>query len=263
MSYKDKINLKNKSIVLIGGTGILGLSYVNLLNEFGANLLVADVNYKNLLILKKNYPNIYIQKINLEKENSVKILSKKAIKILKKIDVVICNSALTMEGLSRFKKKFYDFEDYPLDLWNKSIQINLNGPFLVAKYFGKYLRKTQGSLILISSTYGIVGPDHEIYKQQMFKSVPSYSASKAGVIGLTKWLSTYWGKHNVRVNCVSPGGIRNKHNKKFINEYSKRTPLLRMGEKDEISGIILYLCSDLSSYATGQNFIIDGGWTAR
>ena len=97
----------------------------------------------------------------------------------------------------------------------------------------------------------------------MFKSVPSYSASKAGVIGLTKWLSTYWGKHNVRVNCVSPGGIRNKHNKKFINEYSKRTPLLRMGEKDEISGIILYLCSDLSSYATGQNFIIDGGWTAR
>ena len=153
MSYKDKINLKNKSIVLIGGTGILGLSYVNLLNEFGANLLVADVNYKNLLILKKNYPNIYIQKINLEKENSVKILSKKAIKILKKIDVVICNSALTIEGLSRFKKKFYDFEDYPLDLWNKSIQINLNGPFLVAKYFGKYLRKTQGSLILISSNF--------------------------------------------------------------------------------------------------------------
>ena len=116
--------------------------------------------------------------------------------------------------------------------------------------------------MFVSSIYGIVGPDHSIYENQKFKSIPAYSASKAGLIGLARWLSTWYAKKNVRVNVVVPGGVFNNHNSRFKNIYSKKTIMNRMAKPDDLSGIILYLMSDTSSYVTGQNFIIDGGFTA-
>jgi NAD(P)-dependent dehydrogenase (short-subunit alcohol dehydrogenase family) len=179
------------------------------------------------------------------------------------LDSVINNAAATGEGLMNAGEAFADFEEYPLDVWKKTIDINLTGVFLVAREAGRLIKasSTCGAMINISSIYGVVGPDHRIYDEQSFKSFPGYSASKSGVIGLTKWLATWWGR-DIRVNCVSPGGVFNQHNESFVEAYSNRVPMGRMAEREELVGIVLYLLSNSSSYVTGQNFIIDGGLTS-
>ena len=120
----------------------------------------------------------------------------------------------------------------------------------------------KGCIINISSIYGVVGPDHSIYNDMPFNSICSYAASKAGIHGLTRWLATYWGDKSIRVNTVVLGGVENKHDVEFVKLYSERTPLKRMANPKDMIGIILYLASDLSNYATGQQFFVDGGWTA-
>ena len=180
------------------------------------------------------------------------------------LDSVINNAAATGEGLMVSGDAFADFEEYPLDLWQRTIDINLTGVFLVCREASRLIKSSStnpGIIINISSIYGVVGPDHRIYRGQSFKSFPGYSASKSGVIGLTKWLATWWGSE-IRVNCVSPGGVFNEHNEEFNNAYSNRVPMGRMAQRDELVGILLYLLSDASSYVTGQNFIIDGGLTS-
>ena len=124
------------------------------------------------------------------------------------------------------------------------------------------MRQTRGSLVNVSSIYGIVGPDHSIYEGQSFRSFPGYSASKAGVLGLTRWLATWWGKDGIRVNCITPGGVFNDHNEEFAENYGRRTPMGRMADRSELEGILLFLLSDASSYCTGQNYIVDGGYSA-
>ena len=114
----------------------------------------------------------------------------------------------------------------------------------------------------VSSTYGVVGPDHEIYKDMKFNSLASYAAAKAGVHGLTRWLATYWGSKGIRVNTLVPGGVENNHDPEFVKRYSNRTPLGRMAKPKDLLGMILYLSSEASSYSTGQQFFVDGGWTA-
>ena len=119
-----------------------------------------------------------------------------------------------------------------------------------------------GSLINVASLYGVVGPDHRIYDHQPSQCFPAYSAFKAGIIGLTRWLATWWGKDGIRVNCVSPGEGGNNHKERFPAAYGNRTPMGRMADKDEITGIFIYLFSDASCYCTGQNLVIDSGFSA-
>ncbi len=116
-------------------------------------------------------------------------------------------------------------------------------------------------MIFVSSTYGVVAPDHRLYIGENFKSIPAYSATKAGIIGLSKWLSTWLAPKKIRVNVVVPGGVKNKQSKKFIKNYSNKTPLGRMANRNEIFGIIEYLSNDTSTYTTGQTFVVDGGFT--
>ena len=159
------------------------------------------------------------------------------------------------------------FENYSIKDWNKSILGNLNSMFICSQIFGKIMSKSKkGSIINISSTYGIVGPDQSIYKNKKNKNIffksPSYPTSKGAVISFTKYLASYWGKRGIKVNCVSPGGIKNNQNKEFIKKYSAKTILGRMAETKDIVGTIRFLCSDDANYITGSNIVVDGGWTA-
>jgi NAD(P)-dependent dehydrogenase (short-subunit alcohol dehydrogenase family) len=180
-------------------------------------------------------------------------------------DAVINNAAVTSEGLaSGGGDPFAPLENATLDVWQSAIDVNLTGTFLVAREGGRIMKENGGgSLINVSSIYGVVGPDHNIYNDMPFKSFAGYSASKSGVIGLTRWLATWWGKDNLRVNCVSPGGVFNNHLEEFEKRYSAKTALGRMANPDDIAGMILYLISDGSKYCTGQNFIVDGGFTCQ
>ena len=155
------------------------------------------------------------------------------------------------------------------------MQTNLSGAYKASKkMIGHFKKKNiQGNIILVLSTYGIVGPDFSIYKNLSSKkniyggkfsltTPASYTASKSGLLGLAKYLSTSFGKNNIRVNCLTPGGVYDRQERKFVRNYSRKVPLGRMAKWDEYNGAILFLSSDASSYMTGSNLVVDGGWTA-
>ncbi len=159
------------------------------------------------------------------------------------------------------------FENYPLEMWNKSWQVNVSGVFLCSQIFGTVMvEQRSGSIINIASTYGIVAPDQTIYKnengEQTFYKSPSYPVTKSAVIGFTKFLASYWGNKNIRVNALSPGGVENNQDEFFKKNYTNKTPLNRMASKEDYKGAIVFLASDASSYMTGANLVVDGGWTA-
>ncbi len=159
------------------------------------------------------------------------------------------------------------FEDYPLEQWNAALDVNLTGIFLVTQACVKPMLEQgkRGSIINICSTYGLNGPDQRIYikdgKRVAFKPV-YYTTTKAGVMGFTKYLAAYYAETEIRVNALTPGGVFNNHEEYFVKNYSAKTILGRMARKDEMNGALLFLASDASSYMTGNNVIVDGGWTA-
>lgn len=163
---------------------------------------------------------------------------------------------------------FEPFETFPLEDWNEVMNVNTTGVMLACQVFGADMaRRGQGAIITTLSIYGIVGPDQRVYEGARYEgrdinSPAVYSASKAALLGLTKYLATYWGRCGVRVNAITPGGVFSGQNDAFVSRYSARTPLGRMAQQDEMSGAIVYLASDEASYVTGHNLVVDGGLTA-
>jgi len=158
------------------------------------------------------------------------------------------------------------FEDFPLETWNQALTVNLTGVFLCCQAAIKPMLIQGGGVIVnLSSIYGLVAPDQRIYQRprQPAQYKPAYySVTKSGILGLTRYLATYYAGKNIRVNAISPGGVYNDHDQDFVQAYSARSVLGRMAEKDEINGALLFLVSDASKYMTGANLVIDGGWTA-
>lgn len=254
--------IDGKRVLLLGACGVLGRAHAMGLVEHGARLIMADRPGSDVLEYAHSLGMKGIE-IDAADENSMVDGIARASELHEGLDGAIFNAAVTSEGLAAVGNPLHPFETYPLALWQRAIDVNLTGAFLFAREAGKVLKSGGGgSLISVASLYGVVGPDHRMYENQPFQSFPAYSASKAGIIGLTRWLATWWGKDGIRVNCVSPGGVYNNHNERFAAAYGNRTPMGRMAEKDEITGIFVYLLSESSRYCTGQNFTIDGGFTA-
>lgn len=253
--------VKKKRILLLGSCGVLGRAHSQILSDLGAKLILADRPGSGVVKYAQELQAVGIE-IDVADEMSIVDGIKKGCNIYDGIDAAIYNVAITSELLASSDENKYTLENYPLTLWNSAISVNLTGAFLFAKAVSPFLKASKGSLINVASVYGVVGPDHRIYEGQPFQSFPAYSASKAGLIGLTKWISTLWASDGVRVNSVSPGGVFNNHNESFTSAYGLRTPMGRMANKNEITGILVYLVSDSSQYCTGQNFSIDGGLSA-
>lgn len=254
--------LKDKKILLLGCSGILGAEFTDFLYKNGAHLILADLRSKKFNNLKKNYPKSYCVHCDVTKENDIKKLKLTIKKNFNYLDSIIYNVGLTSNFSKQKKISFPEFQKYSLKDWNLAINTNLTGAFLVAKHNISFLQKKSGSLLFVASVYGKFAPDFRIYKSQKFKTLSSYSASKAGLIGLAKWLAVYYANKKIRVNTIVPGGIFSKQNKSFVKKYSNRVPMNRMGNKNELNGILSYLISNNSSYITGQEFVIDGGLSA-
>lgn len=261
-------SIQDKVVLITGGTGLLGRTYCQAMIEAGAKVVVAD--------LPERHPQKYAGELmdrfggealgvvcDVTQEEQVRSLIQSALAQFGQVDVAINNAAGTGEFFAGHGDIFAPFEEYPLAAWDIVLKVNLTGVFLVARESGKVMKATGGgSIINVSSIYGVVGPDHSIYEGMPFRSFPGYSAAKAGVLGLTRWLASYWAKDHIRVNAVTPGGVYNNHDQAFVSRYSARTPMGRMADKNELVGIMVFLASDASSYCTGQNFIVDGGLTA-
>ena len=263
-----RFDLRGRVIVVTGCTGVLGSAYCTALSRRGANLVMADTASRNPERAAAALPGssgsrAFGVACDVGSESDVSALFSFAVHEFGRVDVVLNNAAATGEHLMKVGEVFAPFESYPLDVWDQVLRVNLTGVFLVAREGGKaMLASGGGRLINVSSIYGVGGPDHRIYAGMPFASVPAYSASKAGVHGLTQWLATYWGRAGIRVNTLVPGGVNNGHDPEFVRRYSDRTPMGRMASSDDLVGAVVFLASDASRYCTGQQFVVDGGLTA-
>lgn len=261
-------DLTGKVVVITGGTGLLGLAYCHAMIEHGAQVVLADLASANPVCRAKTTMTVDGRAAvgiacDVRREADVVNLFNEVLSQFGRVDVVINNAAATGEHLLREGAVFTSFEDSTLEVWESAIRTNLTGVYLVAREGGKAMLKGGGgSIVNVSSTYGVVGPDHRIYEGMTFNSLPSYAASKAGVHGLTRWLATYWGNKGIRVNTLVPGGVENNQDPEFVRRYASRVPLSRMGRPKDMIGMVIFLASEASSYCTGQQYFVDGGWTA-
>ena len=264
-------DLEGRNIVITGASGLLGSQYANILSSAGANIILLDINtVKNEKLkstLVKKYKNkISAYTLDISNQTEVNKISKKVIKDFKKIDGLINNAAYTTKGAKeKSDNAFGTFENFPIDIWQKSLDINLSGVFFCSQAFGKIMAKQgKGVIVNIASTYGLVGADQRIYGKSGLNLPISYAATKGAIVNFTRYLAAYWHGKNIRVNTLSPGGVMDKtyQEKSFIKKYSDKTILGRMANKDEYNGAMLFLISDASSYMTGANLVVDGGWTS-
>lgn len=263
-----RFRLDGRVVVVTGCTGVLGRGYCRALAQRGAAVVMADLPERDPVaaaaaLAEDSGASTVGIACDVGDESSVKALFAAALERHGRVDVVLNNAAATGEHLMKAGEVFAPFEDYPLAVWEQVLRTNLTGVFLVAREGGKaMLAGDGGSLINVSSIYGLVGPDHRIYEGMPFASFPGYSASKAGVHGLTLWLATYWGRRGIRVNTLVPGGVFNGHREEFVQRYANRTPMGRMADSDDLIGMVIFLASDASRYCTGQRFVVDGGLSA-
>jgi NAD(P)-dependent dehydrogenase (short-subunit alcohol dehydrogenase family) len=206
--------------------------------------------------------------VDVTRPESTQAMVAAALESFGRVDILVNSAAMDPKFDPQHQGKQSDnaFETFPLEAWNQALGVNLTGLFLCCQAVAGPMRAHgRGSIINICSTYGLVGPDQRIYQRpgQPPKYKPVYySVTKAGVLGLTRYLATYYAGTEIRVNALTPGGIFNNHDETFLQQYSARTVLGRMGRKDEMNGAVLFLASEASSYMTGSNLVVDGGWTA-
>ena len=260
-NFKEIFSMKNKIVLIFGGAGKLVIQFEIILSSYGAKVYILDKK------ITKHKPNHY--KCDVGNKKEVQFVFNKIIKKENKIDVLIYNV------YSKPDEYYKNFENYNLKTWNNVVHTNLTGAFLVSQLaIKKFLKtKSKGNIIFLSSTYGIVGPDPKIYHNLKSKkniyggkfslNTPAvYSSTKSGLIGLSKFIATNYGKNNIRSNVLSPGGVYDKQEITFVKNYKLKVPLQRMAKWSDYDGAILFLASDASNYMTGANLIVDGGWTA-
>lgn len=264
-------DLSNKVAIVTGGAGILGRKFCAALAAQGAKVAMVDINLSDCEstineILKSN-PDLIIKPFFCDVSNpdSVGNMLENVIDSFGAIDILLNNAASKTSDLDAF---FAPYEEYSINEWRNVMAVNIDGMFLVSQAVGKHLvqRNCGGSIVQVASIYGVVAPDHEIYQGSNYLgrqiNTPAvYSASKAAVIGLSKYLASYWAKNNIRVNSISPGGVDSGQNEKFKKLYSEKVPLGRMAHADDLVGAAIFLAADASGYITGQNLIVDGGFT--
>ena len=267
--------LDGKVIVITGATGLLGRKHAEAIACYGGTPILLDLSEQTVNKLADELNNKYNVDsagffIDITNEDAIKNNVNQIIESFGKIDGLVNNAANNPKVEENVEVNFSRLENFPIDIWNNDIDVGLTGSFLCAKYYGYQISKNPngGSIVNISSDLGLVAPDQRLYSkhglaedQQPVKPV-TYSVVKAGIIGLTRYLATYWAKKNVRCNAMCPGGIQNGQPEDFLHEVSQRIPMDRLANVDEYQGTLVWMLSDASSYLNGAIIPVDGGRTA-
>jgi NAD(P)-dependent dehydrogenase (short-subunit alcohol dehydrogenase family) len=265
-------SLDGRIAIVTGAAGLLGRAHCAALGAAGAHVVATDLSEEACAALCRDLsrggPSALGVGADVTEPESLVRLRDVVLARFGRIDVLVNNAAID-EKVEREGDlgSAPSFETFPLSSWQRAVNVNLTGVFLCCQILGTPMAKNQGgSIINIASTYGVIAPDQRLYRRsdgtQAFVKSAAYPATKAGVLGLTRYLAAYWGSDGVRVNALSPGGVQNGQDAAFIERYAARTPVGRMAGVDEYRGALLFLASDASSYMTGANLIVDGGFTA-
>ena len=268
----DKFNIADRVAIVTGGAGLLGRSHALTLASAGAAVVIADVREQ---AAEETAADVHAAtgreclplEVDVSDAGSVETMVKKVLERYGRIDILVNNAALDPKfDREHAGRHSTSFEEFPLEAWQQAMDVNITGMFLCAQAVAPdMVASGQGVIVNISSTYGIVGPDQRLYQREgqpkQIKPV-TYSVAKAAALGLTRYLATYFAGKGIRVNALTPGGVNADHDDEFVRRYSAKTVLGRMAEKEEISSALLFLVSDASSYMTGANLVVDGGWTA-
>jgi 2-deoxy-D-gluconate 3-dehydrogenase len=261
--------------LVTGGAGLLGRRYCEALLEVGARVVIGDLDGARAeqLAVQLSTNNALGVQLDVADEQSVQATIDGSLERFGRLDILVNNAALTVRGGSERLSPadyFAPFETYSRAVWDQALAVNLTGMLLCAQAAGRQMLAQGGGVIVnVSSTYGVVSPDQRIYEgvrspytDTPFNTPVSYAVTKSAVLGLTRYLATYWGRKNIRVNALTPHGVYDNHDETFVRNFVYRSPLGRMARNDEYRGALLFLVSDASSYMTGANLIVDGGRTA-
>lgn len=269
----NNFNLDGKSALITGSAGLLGIEHAAALIECGAQVVLTDISETALDLarstLDSNFSGAKISTKVMDVSNQKMVMETLANLQLQgiHIDILVNNAAIDPkvrgdEGVIETSR----LEHFPLDQWNLQIAVGLTGAFICSQVFGAAMSQNGGGIILnIASDLSVISPDQRLYRKEILpenmqpvKPV-TYSVIKAGLIGLTRYLATYWAEYGVRCNALSPGGVFNGQSDEFVQRLSSLIPLGRMAQKDEYRSAVQFLCSDASKYMNGQNIVIDGG----
>lgn len=289
MSEAAKLfDIRGKTALVTGGAGLLGAQFCRTLAEAGASVVIADLEFEKAKKLSHDFLEKGLSaravRLDVTLPGSVSAAVDETLTVFGSLDILVNSAALDPkfdpDSLARQANPGQSsdsqavnpadlsngsFENFPLEAWNKALQVNLTGVFLCCQAAVKpMLAKGSGVIVNLSSIYGMVAPDQRLYQRPgkpMFKPA-YYSVTKAGILGLTRYLAAYYGGSGIRVNALTPGGVFNHHDQDFVEAYSSRSVIGRMANVDELNGSLLFLVSDASTYMTGANLVVDGGWTA-
>jgi NAD(P)-dependent dehydrogenase (short-subunit alcohol dehydrogenase family) len=270
----DLFRLDARVALVTGGAGLLGSRYCQALLEAGACVVVGDLDggQAQQLASQLGLDRVLGLELDVSQSGSVAAVVERSVERFGRLDILVNNAALTVRGGSErlAAEYFAPFEHYARETWDLALGVNLTGMMLCAQAAGRQmLRQGNGVIVNVASTYGLVGPDQRLYEgvkspyaDTSFNTPVSYAVTKTAVLGLTRYLATYWGRQNIRVNALTPHGVYDNHDETFVRNFAYRSPLGRMARNDEYRGALLFLVSDASSYMTGANLVVDGGWTA-
>lgn len=258
---------------ITGGAGMLGSIHAAVIAEAGGWPVIADINEEKAIAVANDITKKYGVKslgvrVDITQKKDIERVTEIVLKKMGKIDILINNAANNPIVKKDSDTLAVRFEDFTVEQWNSDVSVGLTGAFLCSQVIGKIMAKRDGGVILnISSDLGVIAPDQRLYtkeglapENQAVKPV-TYSVVKHGIIGLTKYLATYWADRNIRANTLLPGGVHDGQSEEFLNKIHDRIPMGRMADKDEYKGAVLFLVSDASIYMTGANLIVDGGRT--
>ena len=261
IDFREKFSLKGKVIIISGACGLIGRAFCEAVVQFGGNVVVADIPQAQPEKLAEDLEKRYNIKcigipVEVESRSSVIQLKDKTLEVFGKIDGLVCAHQ------NKSHLKFEPFENVCEENLDKVIEVNLKGTFLLCQVIGSYMaQRGSGSIVTMPSTYSVVAPNQNLYEGTSLGCPAAYSASKGGIDALSRYLASYWASKGVRVNMITPHGVWNNHEEQFEKNFSRFSPMKRMSYNYEVAPALIYLLSDASSYVTGSNMLVEGGWT--